>query len=283
MVRLAHFSDVHVTASPTSEGWRAFRGKRLAGTTNYFLGNRRKHFAQVTEQLPALLASAEDADHVLCTGDLTQMSFESEFARCASLLGDRLQQSARFSFLPGNHDRYTRKSAEEQRFERWFGSLTTTDWPWLRFLDGGVALVSIDVVRPRHLLDSSGLCGEAQRARLHRVLTRRELREQFVIVALHYGLLRADGRPDSISHRVRDYRAILDILDDPSCRVDLVVHGHIHDSFVLGCSGYSIACSGSATDLHHRPGYNVYEIDPATRRFQVERRSWSETERRYLA
>jgi 3',5'-cyclic AMP phosphodiesterase CpdA len=279
--RLAHFSDVHVTSSPWKEGTTGFAGKRLAGSLNYYVGGRRRHFEHVHTQLERLLDEVDGCDHGLCTGDLTQMSFESEFERCASLFGDRLRDRERWTVLPGNHDRYTVEAVRDRRFERWFGEVSSDTWPWVRQLTEGVTLVSVDVSRPCRLWDSSGWCGKEQRERLAATLRSPDLQDAFVVVALHYGLLRADGRPDRPNHGVRDYRELLAILDHPDSRVDLVVHGHLHRPFALSRRGYEIRCAGSATDLHRAAGYNIYRIDPDRRRYTVERRRWSSSDGRY--
>jgi len=274
-VRLAHFSDVHVTTSPLSEGLGALWGKRMAGSANYWLGGRRQHFHGSEQRLAALLddVDARSIDHGLCTGDLTQMSFEAEFAGCARAFGPRLEAPERWTVLPGNHDRYTPDAAE--RFERWFGRLSAPEgrFPWVRRLADGVVLVCIDVARPVTLLDSSGLCGAEQRAALRDILQAQDS-DAYVIVALHYGLLREDGRPDRPHHGVRDHLELLRIFDDPETHVDLVVHGHLHRPFVLERPGYRIACAGSATDLAHGGSYQIIEVPADRSRVRLHRRAW---------
>lgn len=276
-MRLAHFSDVHITHSPFSEGWKAMWGKRLAGSANYWLGGRGRHFAGSAQRLEALFADleAQGVDHGLCTGDLTQMSFESEFERCAQAFGSRMNAPDRWTVLPGNHDRYTPDAAG--RFDRWFGSLAApAGYPWARRLKDGVVLICIDVARPVTLLDSSGLCGPSQLQALRELLMQQP-EDAFVIVALHYGLLRADGAPDRAHHGVRDYAALLNLFDAPESRVDLVVHGHLHRPFLLPRPGYAIACAGSATDLAHGGSYQIIDVstDGARPRARIERRRWN--------
>ena len=61
---------------------------------------------------------------------------------------------------------------------------------------------------------------------------------------------------------------------DRAVHVDLVVHGHVHDHYLVHSRDRTFVCAGSATDLHHA-GYNVYEIDVEKRSWKIERRVWN--------
>lgn len=278
-MRLAHFSDIHVTAFPLAHPVSLLQAKRVLGTINYFVGGRREHFRGVEHRIERLLedADAVGAEHVLCTGDITSMSLEGEFARCADLYGDaRLNQPERYTVIAGNHDRYTRESVEDRRFERYFRALASpsSDYPCVKRLAPSVRLVLVDVSRPTSFA-STGLMGDAQGKRLLEVLTDPSLADQFVVLGLHYALLRAGGGPDSPSHRLLDYRALLDVVDRSDVHLDLVLHGHLHRSYSVRTARRVAVCAGSATDLAVACGYNVYEIDVDRKRFAIERRAWN--------
>jgi len=276
VIRLAHYSDIHVTVPPLGQSITALAGKRVMGTLNYYLGGRRSHFAQVETRIGTLLADidAVGVDHALCTGDVTQMSYAIEFERLSALYGPRLQQPERHTVIPGNHDRYTHDASGERRFERALGALAPERYPWLKALSPEVELICLDVARPNTLLDSSGLIDEAQLQALVELLRSPERRGHFVIVALHYGFFRKGGRPDNPVHGIRNWRELLSVLVDPAHPVDLILHGHIHGAFEFMVSGRRVINAGSATDLAHHPGYNIYEIDPAAKTVGVQRRSF---------
>lgn len=280
MFRLAHFSDIHVTHPPTRGGWGGFvaRPKRWVGALNYALGGRRAHFRGVEARIAALLAAVEAAspDHVLCTGDLTAMAYEAEMAEARRLFAEASATAARYTVLPGNHDRYVAE-AEPRVFERHFAELADAGrgYPYVKRVGPGVSVVVVDVTRPTGLLDSSGRAGEDQLARLAALLSAPERAEDFVIVALHYALYRVDGRRDRPGHGVRDDLALVEVLDRPSSRVDLVLHGHIHRPYQVRTARRDVSCAGSATDLHVREaGFDVYEIDQARRRYTRARHTW---------
>jgi len=276
-VRLAHFSDIHVTISPLHRRARRLVSKRATGALNYYVGGRSRHFHGVEDRIARLLedVDAQQVDHALCTGDITAMSYDEEFERCANLFGDRLEHADRYTVIPGNHDRYTKPAETERRFEKWFRNLACGDgdYPLIKRL-GGVTIVGLDVARATSLTDSSGLCGPQQLAATEAILTDAAVAEDFVILALHYGLLRAHGGPDRSSHGLRDYRELMALIDRADTRCDLVLHGHMHGAYRVETASTPVVCAGSATDLHQKCGYNIYDIDVAARTFTTTRRCW---------
>lgn len=281
-MKLAHFSDIHITHFPLSG---AFAIKRLAALASYSLMGRGKHFYESDVRIAKLLADvdAQGVDHALCTGDLTGVSTEAEFTRVADLFGDRRAQPAKYTCIPGNHDRYV--SGATGLFERHFAKLCEGGgFPFKKRLAPGVTLVAIDVTRPTSVIDSSGFCGPAQRKTLEGWLTSPELKDEFVILALHYGLLRSNGQRDRRNHGLRDDLEVLELLDRADVSLDLVLHGHMHRPYVVNTKRRVVINAGSATDLHVAgAGYNLYDIDPSARRVRVSRRAWSLEAGRYEA
>lgn len=281
-MKLAHFSDIHVTHFPLSGG---FAVKRLAAVASYSLMGRGRHFEGSDLRIAKLLEDADqvNADHTLCTGDLTGVSTEAEFARVAELFGERRSQPARYTCIPGNHDRYV--SGATGLFERHFAALCEGGgFPFKKRIAPGVTLVAIDVTRPTSVIDSSGLCGPAQRKTLEAWLTDASLKDEFVILALHYGLLRAEGQRDARNHGLRDDLEVMALIDRSDVHLDLVLHGHMHRPYVVKTQRRTIVNPGSATDLHVKGfGYHVYDIDPATKRVRLERRAWNPASGKYEA
>jgi 3',5'-cyclic AMP phosphodiesterase CpdA len=151
-------------------------------------------------------------------------------------------------------------------------------------LSSGVTIVGIDVTRPTSVVDSSGLAGEVQRARLLEVLTDASLKSRFVILALHYGLLTGQGTRDRRNHGLVDDLEVMALIDREDVTLDLVLHGHMHRPYVMKTAKRQIINAGSATDLHlKQPGYHVYELDPSAHTVRIERREWSPERATYLA
>jgi 3',5'-cyclic AMP phosphodiesterase CpdA len=280
-MRLAHFSDIHVTAFPPSQGLEL---KRLAATASYAISRRGQHFAGSEQRIAALLSDidSQSVDHALCTGDLTGVSGAQEFATCAALFGSRLTQPERFSVLPGNHDRYVQEA--RGRFERHFSAVAGEgEYPRVKHLGESVTLVLLDSARPTSLTDSSGMLGHQQLQRLQEILNDASLKRNFVVLALHYGLLRRDGRRDRPNHGLRDDLQLMALVDDDASSVDVILHGHLHTPFVQRTKRRVIINAGSATDLHIACGYHVYDIDTEARRLTLSRRVWKPESKDYAA
>src|SRR4051794_9985715 len=88
MVRLAHLSDVHVTAPRL--GWRArdWTSKRLTSWMNLRWLGRRRRFLHADHVLGRLVAElpGRGVEHIIFSGDATALGFDAEFARAARAL-----------------------------------------------------------------------------------------------------------------------------------------------------------------------------------------------------
>src|SRR5438067_13659550 len=89
MIRLVHFSDIHLTTRPL--GWRAgdFFTKRLPGWINLRWLGREHRFRHGEDALGCLKAEikANPPDGLIFSGDATGLGFESELVRAISFLG----------------------------------------------------------------------------------------------------------------------------------------------------------------------------------------------------
>src|SRR5436305_919631 len=85
MLRLAHFSDIHLTADPL--GWERgdWFNKRLPGWINLRWLGRGRRFRTADDVVEAMTADLRRRrpDHLIFSGDATALGFESEFARAA--------------------------------------------------------------------------------------------------------------------------------------------------------------------------------------------------------
>jgi 3',5'-cyclic AMP phosphodiesterase CpdA len=103
----AHLSDPHLT-SPAGVAPRDLLGKRALGYLPWRLRRRAHHREAV---LTALLRdlTERDVDHVVVTGDLTNLGFPAELAEARRWL-TRVGPPARLTVVPGNHDAYAASS-----------------------------------------------------------------------------------------------------------------------------------------------------------------------------
>src|SRR5262245_45017414 len=116
MVRLAHFSDVHLTTRRL--GWRVrdMFGKRTTGWMNVRLlgrGHRFRHAPDVADALRGELA-ARGFDHLVFSGDASTMAFPAEMTEAAARLGVGDPALPPGIAVPGNHDLYVRRVVRDR-------------------------------------------------------------------------------------------------------------------------------------------------------------------------
>ena len=134
-LRLLHFSDPHVQLPRWRErSLRELGPLRALASVELWKG-RGALYDGALEALRAIVreADAQRADLVVCTGDLTQLGMEEEFAlarEALAPLGERLV------CIHGNHDRYPLPgSAENNLYEVYFRPTATalscgSSWPF---------------------------------------------------------------------------------------------------------------------------------------------------------
>ena len=131
MALLAHISDLHLLALDGVR-LRDWLGKRLTGGLN-LLANRGGQFPlSVAHALIADL-QAQEPDHLIVSGDVTNLAFEAEFRLVRETLERLSLPSERVTVVPGNHDYYTQQSAKADPFGRWLAPYLDGE----RFADPG--------------------------------------------------------------------------------------------------------------------------------------------------
>ena len=120
-MRILHLSDPHVQLPRWRERpLRDFGPLRALATVELWKG-RGRDYDGALERLRQIVRDADAlrADLVVCTGDLTQLAMEEEFALAQDALaplGDRL------ICIPGNHDRYPLAGHPNRLYESYFPS-----------------------------------------------------------------------------------------------------------------------------------------------------------------
>ncbi|MBI3725981.1 metallophosphoesterase, partial [bacterium] len=207
-LRIAHISDLHVPARWPLAPWH-YLGKRLIGALNWQLKRRKDHPLALAKALAEDLAADPSIDHVVVTGDLTNVSLLEEFSAAREVLRPLIERGSGFlSAIPGNHDRYTYTSDRRRDFEASFHDCMTSDldlgapFPFVRFR-GGVAILGIDSAVATLPFMATGTVGEEQRERLSRALEHPRVREaSFRVALIHHPPLIEGGERDEPQHRL---------------------------------------------------------------------------------
>jgi 3',5'-cyclic AMP phosphodiesterase CpdA len=267
MIRLLHFSDIHVTTTPLGSSWRDWCNKRLMGWLNVHLMGRGARLAQATQLTQLLHAEIiqRRPDAVIFSGDASLLGFPAELEHAARLLGLTGDAPCPGIAVPGNHDYYVTAAAQSGAFERLFS-------PWQRgvrldqrhypfaYRVGPVWLIALQAARPHvSFWDASGRVGLSQWQDLEQLCQR--LEPGLRIVVCHYPLLTEKRRPEPWYRRLRDaptaYRRI------HQCQIALWLHGHRHHWYYLPADE-SLPCptigAGSATQ-RGQAGYLEYRLD----------------------
>jgi 3',5'-cyclic AMP phosphodiesterase CpdA len=250
-------------------------GKRALGAVNLVVNRTRKHKMRLLEALREDLR-AQAVDHVALTGDLGNISIESEWRAALAWIDALGAPPDAVTVIPGNHDAYVADTFEARVFERLFAAHQTPDvdaaadagaasepYPFVR-VRGDVALVGVSSSVPTGDFGAWGEVGAPQLARLEAALAAPALAGKTRVVLIHHPpVLIKEGE-----HRnLRDRAAFAAVLARTGA--ELVLHGHDHDderATLTGPGGAPIPVVGAgsasyAGAAHRRSRYNVYEID----------------------
>jgi 3',5'-cyclic AMP phosphodiesterase CpdA len=280
MLRLVHFSDIHVTTRPLDWQRADWFNKRLAAWVNLRYLGRARRFRRTEAVLAALVAELRQRtpDRVIFSGDATALGFGAEMARAAALLGVNGPGSLPGLAVPGNHDYCTFQAEASGDFERYFA-------PWLEgervgehvypFAQrvGPLWLVAVNSsTANRWPWDASGGVGPEQLKRLEVLLGR--LSEGPRILVTHYPVYLSSGKREVRTHGLRDLDDLLAVAVRGG--VSLWLHGHRHRFYHhvrTELAPFPVICAGSATQSW-RWSYGEYTI--TGKRFQVARRIFDE-------
>lgn len=271
MIRVAHFSDVHVQVDYRRARWLPLGWRRWAALVEMFALNRQARYVDAEATLEELAREAvrHRADHVVLSGDLTAMALDEEFSRARAALAAVATDPAHFSVIPGNHDVYAPDALREQRFARHFGAFLHSDlpayrregpYPFVHLLGAEAAVVGLCSARvPLFPGAAVGWVGRAQLEGLAALLRAPELAGRFVFVAVHHAPLGPRGRPDTPTHGLVDARSLMELL--PGERYALLF-GHIHHRYHHPATATRphLFGAGSSTSKG-REGYWLYEVD----------------------
>lgn len=265
-------SDLHLL---DLEGAVPFRllNKRLTGYLNIQLRRKSVHKPQAAIAV-AKAIRAMDVDHVVITGDVSNLALEREFEKVQRFVEDDLGFSEdRVSLVPGNHDSYTGGAHRSRRFDRTFAKYLQSDvsvadeghFPFVK-LRGPAAIIGLSTAKPRPPFMASGALGGSQVDALRRALAHPEVKSRTVVVLQHHPWHNKGGLHWFLEG-LWDHLAEADALR----HLDrgLLLHGHQHRRVhrkLRTDRGYIDAVGATSASLLHASdermaGFNVYEVN----------------------
>jgi 3',5'-cyclic AMP phosphodiesterase CpdA len=273
MFSIGHLSDLHATPVRV-EGVPQLLNKRFFGWVSWQLRRRRVFRPRVLEALVEDLHEVSP-DQVVVTGDLTNISIESEFEAARAWL-ERIGSPERVFVIPGNHDAYV-PVPRARSWNRWSEYLASdpprgpgvaeagdADFPTLR-RRGPVALVGMCSAQPTGIFRATGSVGPGQLERLEALLSELADADLCRVVLIHHPITDgAAARRRSLS----DAAALRAVLRRTGA--DLVLHGHNHRTQlfqipgpegpipVVGVRSSSYTGRKSSKSAH----YHIYDLEP---------------------
>lgn len=251
--------------------------KRITGYVNIRLnrGSKHKPFAV---RAAARAIRALDVDHVVITGDLSNLALEGEFELVRSFLEDDLGlRPDQVSLVPGNHDVYTRGAFRAKRFLTYFEPFLRSDLPELAVagnagafpfvhLRGPVALIGVSTAVPRLPFVASGAIGGVQLEALARALQHPEVLRRTAVILQHHPLHNPASRVKTALEGLSDAAAEIRLLQ--SLPRGLLLHGHlhrrIHRKLETGHGHVDAVGATSASLIHESDermaGFNLYDL-----------------------
>ncbi len=267
MFRLGHLSDVHLGSVPILRP-RDILSKRMIGYLNW---RRNRAHALTSGTLARLVADlkAQEPDHIVVTGDLTNIARREEFEN-ARLWLEELGPPEKVTAIPGNHDAYV--PGAHRRFRRLWA-------PWMRsddaeFVDdalfpfmrrkGHVALIGVSSAVASAPFMAIGRVGSGQTKRLCRLLEEARDEGLFRVILIHH--------PPKLVHRRNQHRKLTDGRRFRNAveryGAELILHGHDHIRMMTAIKGATgtvpvvgvPAASAPPEDGPRSGGYAIHEI-----------------------
>ncbi len=249
--------------------------KRITGYANLILRRGRVHRREYL--LRVLEAAAARADHVVVTGDITNLALESEYEEARSLL-DGVARSVEVTVIPGNHDIYLPPIHRERRFPHHFGVFLHGDLPEFALelpagpypcvkLRGPAAIIALSSAVPRPPFIAAGALGDAQLSALQRVLAHPHVARRTPVILIHHPPVDSRIRLAQLRDGLVDGASLRNVLAPLERGLVLFGHLHVRVRCVLRTASGAldvIGASGAALDHPDpsiRAGFNLYHIE----------------------
>jgi 3',5'-cyclic AMP phosphodiesterase CpdA len=257
--RIAHISDVHMLDARPSRARSGYSmGHRFLsfGRPLDAVGRRRK----LAHALSA--ARRVGANHVVISGDLTEIGAPGEFEELAETLHESEIPPSCVTLVPGNHDLYTAHDAWTRALEGPLAAFepTSAREPGRIVECAGVRLLPLDVARHQPVTRSAGWIDEiALEAVQHRAADPRLSDAPLLVVQHHPPFVRSTQAWHWLDGLVGAAR-LMSVLE--AFRHLFVLHGHLHSavSKVLGCGVARVLGASAVVDDRDAPRVRLYDV-----------------------
>lgn len=262
--RIAHLSDLHVTAEPTG-----LARSVLELSTRFVSAGRSLDSKDRSRKVRSALAAARDAGagHFVISGDLTEVGTPEEFETLAEVLLDTNIDPALVTLVPGNHDAYTRADAWSQALAGPLAPfrLSSAHTPGAVVDREHAVFLPVDVACHQHFTRAAGELSADDAHALEMRVAALAGRGRPVVIVLHHSPLPHWPRAWQWLHGLRGGRRLLDLLKRyPDVHV---LHGHLHYEVELAFGDRGAHIFGAPAvidDAHDAPRVRLYDVSEAT-------------------
>ena len=224
---IIHISDLHFHSYP--QKFSEFNAKRILGATNLLI-RRAREFPLKRAKLLVEIIQKMEWDHLVISGDITQLSLEKEFSLAREILDPLLIKSERVTVIPGNHDRYINQHDGTDLFTKYFGEFFGKNEIHVSEINQKWVLVGWDSAHPNDLRTAAGTVKNITIQATEKLLQNFPDQTNFIVVN-HYPLTFPEDWKFDRSHELYNLVPVRNwILQNPQIR--LYLHGHIHLNWV---------------------------------------------------
>ena len=224
---IIHISDLHFHSYP--QKFSDCNAKRILGAANLLI-RRAREFPIKRAKLLVEKILKMDWDHLVISGDITQLSLEREFSLAREILDPLLVKTERVTVIPGNHDRYVYQQHGTDLFTKYFGDIFGTSELHVSKINQDWVLVGWDSAHPNDLRTAAGTVKNITIQATEKLLQNFPDQTNFIVVN-HYPLTFPEDWKFDRSHELYNLVPVRNwILQNPQIR--LYLHGHIHLNWV---------------------------------------------------
>jgi len=220
---IIHISDLHFHSYP--QNLSEFNAKRILGATNLLI-RRAREFPLKRAKLLVEIIQKMEWDHLVISGDITQLSLEKEFSLAREILDPLLIKSERVTVIPGNHDRYINQHDGTDLFTKYFGEFFGKNEIHVSEINQKWILVGWDSAHPNDLRTAAGTVKSSTIRATEKLLHNFPDQTNFIVVN-HYPLTFPEDWKFDRSHELYNLVPVRNWIMQNS-QIRLYLHGHIH-------------------------------------------------------
>ena len=195
------------------------------GATNLLI-RRAREFPLKRAKILVEIIQKMEWDHLVISGDITQLSLEKEFSLAREILDPLLIKSERVTVIPGNHDRYINQHDGTDLFTKYFGEFFGTNEVHVSKINQKWVIIGWDSAHPNDLRTAAGTVKNTTIQASEKLIKNFPDQTNFIVVN-HYPLTFPEDWKFDRSLELYNLVPVRNWIMQNS-QIRLYLHGHIH-------------------------------------------------------